>query len=140
MTQESLIETRQLHNGGNAMRIRQAGLKRQSRGITMFGMLIGIIVLITAVLPAIRSIPSLMEYQAITRAVKQARERASTREEVSNAFDKQAAIDDIKSIKGEDLEVLDAGGTIQAVRFSYKREIPMYGPIGLVITYSGTLR
>ena len=122
------------------MRIRQAGLKRQSRGITMFGMLIGIIVLITAVLPAIRSIPSLMEYQAITRAVKQARERASTREEVSNAFDKQAAIDDIKSIKGEDLEVLDAGGTIQAVRFSYKREIPMYGPIGLVITYSGTQR
>ena len=64
------------------MRIRQAGLKRQSRGITMFGMLIGIIVLITAVLPAIRSVPSLMEYQAITRAVKQARERAATREEV----------------------------------------------------------
>ena len=122
------------------MRIRQAGLKRQSRGITTFGMLIGIIVLITAVLPAIRSVPSLMEYQAITRAVKQARERAATREEVMAAFDKQAAIDDIKSIKGEDLEVLDAGGTIQAVRFSYKREIPMYGPIGLVITYSGTLR
>ncbi|CAJ0818646.1 MULTISPECIES: DUF4845 domain-containing protein [Ralstonia] len=122
------------------MRIRQAGLKRQSRGISMFGILIGIIVLITFVLPAIRSVPSLMEYQAITRAVKQARERASTREEVSNAFDKQAAIDDIKSIKGEDLDVLDAGGSIQAVRFSYKREIPLYGPIGLVITYSGTQR
>ena len=122
------------------MRIRQAGLKRPSRGITMFGILIGIIVLITFVLPAIRYVPSLMEYQAITRAVKQARERASTREEIANAFDKQAAIDDITSIKGEDLEVLDGGGSIQAVRFSYKREIPLYGPIGLVITYSGTQR
>ncbi|GCB02915.1 hypothetical protein PSUB009319_05460 [Ralstonia sp. SET104] len=106
----------------------------------MFGILIGIIVLITFVLPAIRSVPSLMEYQAITRAVKQARERASTREEIANAFDRQAAIDDITSIKGEDLEVLDGGGSIQAVRFSYKREIPLYGPIGLVITYSGTQR
>ncbi|MDF6804809.1 DUF4845 domain-containing protein, partial [Escherichia coli] len=77
---------------------------------------------------------------AITRAVKQARERASTREEVASAFDKQAAIDDITSIKGEDLEVLDGGGSIQAVRFSYKREVPLYGPIGLVITYSGTQR
>ncbi|MGM3275933.1 DUF4845 domain-containing protein [Ralstonia sp. 24A2] len=122
------------------MRIRQAALKRQSRGITMFGILIGIIVLITAVLPAIRSIPSLMEYQAITRAVKQAREKAATRADVVVAFDKQAAIDDITSLKGEDLEVLDAGGSIQAVRFSYKREIPLYGPIGIVITYSGTQR
>ncbi|WP_349676329.1 DUF4845 domain-containing protein [Ralstonia sp. UBA689] len=122
------------------MRNRQAALKRRSRGITMFGILIVIIVIITAVLPAIRSIPSLMEYQAISRAVKQARERAATREDIVVAFDKQAAIDDITSIKGEDLEVLDAGGSIQAVRFSYKREIPLYGPIGLVITYSGTQR
>ena len=60
------------------MRIRQAGLKRQSRGITMFGILIGIIVLITAVLPAIRSIPSLMEYQntAVTMGAKDADEYA----------------------------------------------------------------
>ena len=122
------------------MRIRQAGLKRPSRGITMFGILIGIIVLITAVLPAIRSIPSLMEYQAITRAVKQARERAATRQDITAAFDKQAAIDDITSLKGDDLEVLDAGGSVQAVHFSYKREIPLYGPIGMVITYSGTVR
>lgn len=122
------------------MRIRQAGLKRQSRGITMFGMLIGIIVLITAVLPAIRSVPSLIEYQAITHAVKLARDRASTRQEVAVAFDKQATIDDITSIKGDDLEVLDSGGSIQAVHFSYKREIPLYGPISLVITYSGTQR
>lgn len=122
------------------MRIRQAGLKRQSRGMSMFGILVGIIVLITAVLPAIRSVPSLIEYQSITHAVKLARDRATTRADVASAFDKQAAIDDITSIRGDDLEVLDAGGAIQAVHFSYKREIPLYGPIGLVITYSGTQR
>ncbi len=106
----------------------------------MFGILIGIIVLITFVLPAIRSVPSLMEYQAITHAVKQARDRGTTREDIAGLFDRQAAIDDITSIKGENLEVLDGGGSIQAVHFSYKREIPLYGPIGLVITYSGTQR
>jgi hypothetical protein len=113
-------------------------LKRQSRGISMFGFLIVIIVILTAVLPAIRSIPSLLEYQAINHAVKIARDKAANRQDVANAFDKQAAIDDITSLKGDDLDVTDANGTVQAVRFQYKREVPLYGPFSLLITYSGS--
>jgi len=120
------------------MRMHRAGLKRQSRGISMFGFLIVIIVILTAVLPAIRSIPSLLEYQAINHAVKIARDKAANRQDVANAFDKQAAIDDITSLKGDDLDVTDANGTVQAVRFQYKREVPLYGPFSLLITYSGS--
>ncbi|MCL9847569.1 DUF4845 domain-containing protein [Ralstonia solanacearum P673] len=122
------------------MRMHRAGLTRQARGITMFGILIGIVLIITAVLPAIRAIPSLMEYQAIHHAIKIAREKAATREDVAIAFDKQAAIDDIQAIKGRDLDVIESGGSVQMVRFSYKREVPLYGPLALLITYTGSQR
>ncbi|ALF87839.1 MULTISPECIES: DUF4845 domain-containing protein [Ralstonia solanacearum species complex] len=122
------------------MRMHRAGLTRQARGITMFGILIGIVVIITAVLPAIRAIPSLMEYQAIHHAIQIAREKAATREDVAIAFDKQAAIDDIQAIKGSDLDVIESGGSVQMVRFSYKREVPLYGPLALLITYTGSQR
>ncbi|AXW62484.1 DUF4845 domain-containing protein [Ralstonia solanacearum] len=106
----------------------------------MFGFLIAIVVIVTAVLPAIRVIPSLMEYQSVQHAIKIARERAATRADVAIAFDKQAAIDDIQAIKGEDLEVIESNGSVQMVRFSYKREVPLYGPLALLITYSGSQR
>ncbi|CCF96583.1 DUF4845 domain-containing protein [Ralstonia solanacearum K60] len=122
------------------MRMHRAGLTRQARGITMFGILVGIVVIITAVLPAIRAIPSLMEYQAIHHAIKIAREKAATREDVAIAFDKQAAIDDIQAIKGRDLDVIESGGSVQMVRFSYKCEVPLYGPLALLITYTGSQR
>lgn len=122
------------------MRMHRAGLTRQARGITMFGILVGIVVIITAVLPAIRAIPSLMEYQAIHHAIKIAREKAATREDVAIAFDKQAAIDDIQAIKGSDLDVIESGGSVQMVRFSYKREVPLYGPLALLINYTGSQR
>lgn len=122
------------------MRMHRAGLTRQARGITMFGILIGIVVIITAVLPAIRAIPSLMEYQAIHHAIQIAREKAATREDVAIAFDKQAAIDDIQAIKGSDLDVIESGGSVQMVRFSYRQEVPLYGPLALLITYTGSQR
>ena len=123
------------------MRMHRAGLAaRRARGITMCGFLIAIVVLVTAVLPAIRAVPSLLEYQAIHHAIKIARERAATRADVAIAFDKQAAIDDIQAIKGEDLEVIESNGSVQMVRFSYKREVPLYGPLALLITYSGSQR
>lgn len=52
------------------MRMHRTGLAaRRARGITMFGFLIAIVVLVTAVLPAIRAVPSLLEYQADRKSV-----------------------------------------------------------------------
>ena len=41
--------------------------------------------------------------------------------------------------KGEDLLVReDDNGNIRSVDFSYRTEVPVYGPLSLLITYSGT--
>jgi len=51
-------------------------------------------------------------------------------------FDRAAAIDNIESVKGKDLEVTKNGDKI-VVGFSYQREIHLAGPGYLTLKYSG---
>ena len=51
-------------------------------------------------------------------------------------FDKAAAIDDIKSISGKDLDVTKEGDKV-VVKFAYQREIHLVGPAYLLLKYSG---
>ena len=53
---------------------------------------------------------------------------------VRAAFDRAAAIDDITSIKGSDLEVTKRGDKV-VVSFKYSREIPLAGPAYLVYRF-----
>ena len=47
-----------------------------------------------------------------------------------------AAIDDIQSIKGSDLEITKEGDKV-VVSFSYEREIHLTGPAWLTLKYQG---
>ena len=51
-------------------------------------------------------------------------------------FDKQAAVDDFKSVTGKDLEVTKEGDKI-VVKFAYQREIHLTGPAYLTLKYTG---
>ena len=80
-------------------------------------------------------IPTLIELQAITKAVNKARD-GSTVAEVRNIFDKAAEIDDIKSISSKDLDVSKVGDKV-VINFAYEREIHLTGPAWLTLKYSG---
>ncbi len=54
--------------------------------------------------------------------------------EVRASFDRAAAIDDISSITGKDLEVTKRNDKI-VVSFSYSREIALVGPAYLVYRF-----
>lgn len=117
----------------------RTGVINRSRGFSLGSLLVVIIIVIAVVLPAVKSIPSLMEYLSVKRAVNTAKDRANNRKEVAAIFDRQAQIDRIESIRGEDLEVIeDEGGRIRSIGFEYRTEIPVYGPLSFLITYSGT--
>lgn len=110
-------------------------MKHQQRGISFIGLLFVSIVLVCAGVLAAQVAPTLIEYQAITKAASKAKE-GSTVAEVKSIFDKAAAIDDIKSISGKDLEVSKDGGNT-VVAFAYTREIHMAGPAYLLLKYNG---
>jgi hypothetical protein len=76
-----------------------------------------------------------VEYQAILKAAQKA-SAGSTVPEVRQIFEKAAAIDDIKSVSGKDLEVSKNGDQV-VVKFAYDREIHMFGPAFLLLKYRG---
>lgn len=110
-------------------------MRQQQRGISFIGILfVGIVVACAFVLGA-QVLPTLIEFQAISKAATKAT-AGSTVPEVRAIFDKAGQIDDIRSISGKDLDVTKEGDKT-VVAFAYTREIHMAGPAYLLLKYSG---
>lgn len=110
-------------------------MKHQQRGISFIGILfVGGVLACAGVLGA-QVLPTVIEYQAIIKAASKAQE-GNTVAEVKSIFDKAAAIDNIASIAGKDLQITKEGDKT-VVAFSYTREIHMAGPAYLLLKYNG---
>ena len=110
-------------------------MRYQQRGMSFIGILfVGGLLAFTGVIAA-QVFPTLMEFQAVTKAAEKARNGNSV-PEVRSIFDKAAAIDNIKSITGKDLDVTKEGDKT-VVSFAYNREIHMGGPAYLLLKYTG---
>ena len=108
-------------------------LESRQRGITFIGLLfIGGILALTGVIVA-QVIPTLIELQAINKAVNKARE-GSTVAEVRAIFDKARDVDDIKSVTGKDLDITKVGDKV-TINLSYQREVHLAGPAYLTLKY-----
>lgn len=110
-------------------------MKHHQRGISFIGILFVGGVLGCAGILAAQVLPTVLEYQAITKAATKA-SAGSTVAEVRSTFDKAGQIDDIHSISGKDLEVSKEGDKT-VVAFAYTREIHMAGPAYLLLKYNG---
>ncbi|MDO8276579.1 MAG: DUF4845 domain-containing protein [Burkholderiaceae bacterium] len=109
--------------------------RSKQRGISFIGLLfVGAVLACIGVVGA-QAFPTVVEYQAILKAVNKAKEGA-TPAEIRSSFDKAAEIDDIKSIKGKDLDIAKDGDKV-VVSFAYNKEIHLTGPAYLLLKYSG---
>jgi hypothetical protein len=117
-------------------RLRPAGRRRQT-GISLLGLIVLGTVLTFGAMLTLRLYPTVSEYMLIKRAVVKARADATNPQGIRQAFDRTAAIDDITSISGKDLDIvpLPAGG--YAVSFAYEKRIPLFGPASLLLDYRG---
>jgi hypothetical protein len=113
-------------------------MKRSSKGrqagISFFGLIIVMIVLAAVGLVAAQALPSALEYQATVKAVERSKD-AGTPPQIRVDFDKAASIDDIKSIRGRDLEITAVDGR-NVVKFAYDKQIHMFGPAYLLLKYA----
>ncbi len=111
-------------------------LRSAQRGITFIGLLfIGGILAVSGVVLA-QVVPTAIELQAIHKAARKAAAEGGTVADVRAVFDRAAAIDDIKSISGKDLNVTKNGDKV-VVSFAYEREIHLAGPAWLTLKYEG---
>lgn len=109
--------------------------RSRQRGLSFLGLLVmGGLLAVSGVIIA-EIVPTAIEYQAVLKAADKAKDGTSVAE-VRSIFDKAAAVDNIKSITGKDIEVTKENDKI-VVNFAYQREIHLAGPGYLTLKYSG---
>ena len=110
-------------------------MKTKQLGISFIGVLFVVGVLAFVGVIGAQALPTVLEFQAITKAASKAKE-GNTVGEVRTIFDKAAQIDDIKSITGRDLDITKEGDKT-IVAFAYSKEIHIAGPAFLLLKYAG---
>lgn len=119
-------------------RVRGPSPRGRQRGLTLFGLLFwGILVGFAGYL-LVRTLPTLNEYFTIQRTVeKVANEQPATVAAARQAFDKQKELEySISSISGSDLSITKENDRV-VIGFAYEKEIPVMGPVYILLKYEG---
>lgn len=112
-------------------------MKNQQRGVSMLGLLfVGIVLAFSGVVGA-QVAPTLIEYQAINKAMKKVAIQGGSMAEIRSNFDRAQAIDDFKAVSGKDLDISKNGEKV-VISFAYQKEIHLGGPAYLLLKYAGT--
>lgn len=115
------------------MRIYRTASRSSQHGLSFFGLIFVGVLAVAAFAIGGQSVPIFLEYNAAKKAIEKAKVE-STVPGVRAAFDRAAAIDNIESVRGADLEVTKRGDKV-VVSFKYSREIPLAGPAYLVYRF-----
>lgn len=112
--------------------------RRGQRGVSLIGMLAWAVVVGFVGYVLVRTVPTLLEFQAIQKAVNNiAASPAPTVAGIRNAFERQKEIEySIESISGKDLEITKENDKV-VIRFAYDKEIELIKPVYLLVKYEG---
>ena len=111
---------------------------RGQRGVTMVGLLFWAILIGFAGYVAVRVLPTVNEFTTIQNAIdKIAAAPPATVGDIRAAFDRQKEIEySIKSVSGKDLEITKENDRV-VIAFAYEKEVPLAGPVYLLLKYEG---
>ena len=100
---------------------------RKQSGVSLWGLITWLAVIGFVAVMAAKLLPSYLEFFAVKKiiaAMEAAGEMKGTVRDIRYIFDKRNAIDDVKAVKGDDLEVTkDGAETVVSVTWSAR--IPM---------------
>ncbi|ALT76216.1 MULTISPECIES: DUF4845 domain-containing protein [unclassified Roseateles] len=119
---------------------RKSSLSGQ-RGVSLFGLLFWAVVIAFGGLVAVRVFPTVLEFYTVQRVVNRiAAENPATVPVVRAEFDRAQQIEySIVSITSQDLQVSKENDKVQ-ISFAYDKQIPVAGPVYLLIKYEGKSR
>jgi Tfp pilus assembly protein PilE len=109
------------------------------RGLSLFGLLVWAVIIAVVVIVGAKVVPSVTEYMACIKGAKVAATE-STPEEARAAFERYASVGYITTISSKDLSIIPGRNGSLTVSFAYDKEIPLVGPVYLLIKYQGSSR
>ena len=123
------------------MKITARSLRTRQRGVTLFGLMFWALFFGFVGYILVRTLPTVNEYLTIQRTIeKVAAGNPATVNEVRNAFDRQKEIEySISSIGSKDLQITKENDKV-AISYAYNKEVPLFGPVYILLKYEGRSR
>lgn len=110
--------------------------RHQQRGISLFGLIFFGAILAFIGIVAMQVIPPVNEYFSIKKHINTVKSQGTTVQDIRNKFDATAHVADVTSINGKDLDITKENDRIK-IKFAYNKEIPIMGPVSLLIKFAG---
>jgi len=119
------------------------GMKMQTRqrGISIMGLMAALFIVIILAVFGMKLIPSFIEYRTARNGIEAiSREKqGSSVADIRKAFEARATIDDITSVKPQDLEITKEGSEV-VISFAYEKRIKLFYNISVLIDFAGSSR
>ena len=113
--------------------------RARQRGLSIIGLIFIGLIVVGLLAIGFKTVPAVIEYIAIERAVQKIKNEGATVRDIQYAFDRHATIDDITSISSRDLDITKDGDQV-VISYAYQKKIPIIDNVSLLIDFSGTTR
>lgn len=117
--------------------MKQIASPRWQGGLSIVCVLLLGVVVVFLVITGAKLMPAITEYLAIGEAVRKIKYEGNTVGDIRRAFDRHAAIDNIRSISSKDLEITKDGDRI-VISYSYPYQIKLFDNVRVVIDFAGS--
>jgi len=112
-------------------------MRRQQHGVSLVGLILALFVVVVVALFAMKIIPSFLEYRTAKTAIELIAPAAQSPADARRSFENRSAIDNITTVRPQDLEISREGNQM-VISFAYRKEVPLFGPVGLYIDYAAS--
>ena len=108
------------------------------QGVSLMVLILGFAVLVIVAIFSMKLVPSFLEFRAAKNAIDAlSRNSAASPADIRRQFESRSAIDDISSIKAQDLDITKQGNQV-VISFAYRKEVPLFRNVGLYIDYQAS--
>lgn len=113
---------------------------RKQRGITLMGTIITLALLGFVGIMAAKLMPAYMEYASVKkifRTMVQAGQTKGTVRDIRFSYEKLNAIEDVKSVRGEDLEITKSGNDA-VISAAWSVKVPLVANVSACIDFEAS--
>src|SRR4029450_5803319 len=111
--------------------------RRSQRGLSIIGLIFIGLIVVGLLAIGFKAVPAGVEDIAIERALQKIRNEGTTVQQIQEAFDRDARIDESASINWKDLDITKEGAQV-VISYAYQKKIPIVENVSLVIDFAGT--
>jgi hypothetical protein len=112
---------------------------RRQVGISLIGILFWTALLGSAAVLGAQVFPTVVEYQTIMKVLNRVKTERTV-PEIRSAFSRATEIDNIHSLKPNDLDISKGPNDKVVIKFAYENEIHLFGPAYLTLKYDGEVK